>query len=113
MGEGNGYFVLSTGKSSGNALVVYYWKLPMGRNDTRFGLIYQNILVRFHALNYKEMFAQTPIYIGYIVLTIVIFTSMIPIELFYLTQLCSFLGYSLINYLSLSLTGLHYIIENV
>ena len=38
------------------------------------------------------MFVETPIYIGYVVLNIVIFTSMLAIELFYLKQLCSFLG---------------------
>ena len=35
---------------------------------------------------------ETPIYIRYVVLTIVILTYMLAIELFYLTQLCSFFG---------------------
>ena len=64
----------------------------MGRKDTSFGVKYQNILVRWKILNYEEIFAETPIYIRYVVLTIIIFTSMLAIELFYLTQLCSFLG---------------------
>ena len=65
----------------------------MGIKDTRFEVKYKNILVVWHLLKYKEMFMETPIYIGYVVITIVIFTSMLSIELFYLTQLCSFLGY--------------------
>ena len=36
---------------------------------------------------------EKPIYIRYVVITIVIFTSMIAIALFYLTQICSFLGF--------------------
>ena len=46
---------------------------------------------------------ETPIYIGYVVLTIVIFTYMLAIKLFYLTQLCSFCG-CLFDYLALILT---------
>ena len=49
-----------------------------------------NLLVSMKILNYEDMFVETPIYIRYVVITIVIFTSMIDIELFYLTQLCSF-----------------------
>ena len=49
-------------------------------------------LVIMKIQNYKEMFVETPLYIRYAVLTIVIFTSMLAIELFYLTQLCSFHG---------------------
>ena len=63
----------------------------MGRKDTCFGEKYQNILVTRHIINYKEMFAGTPIYISYVVISFVIFTSTIVIELFYLTQLRSFL----------------------
>ena len=48
------------------------------------------------------MFAETPIYIRYDVLTIVIFTSMLAIELFYRTQLCSFNG-CFFDYLTLFL----------
>ena len=64
----------------------------MGRKDTSFGVKYQNILVEFHLLNYEDMFVVTPIYIRYVVLTIIIFTSMLAIELFYGTKLCSFHG---------------------
>ena len=92
MGEGNGQLVISKVKSSGNVLVVFYRQLPMGRKDTSFGLKYQNVLVSMKIRNYEEMFAETPIYIRYVVLTIVIFTSMLAIELFYRTQLCSFSG---------------------
>ena len=63
----------------------------MGINYARFGLRHQKILVGWHLLNYEEMFVGTHIYIRYVVLTIVIFTSIIAIELFYLTQLDSFL----------------------
>ena len=47
---------------------------------------------KMEILNYKDMFVEKPIYIRYVVLTIIIFTSMLAIELFYLTQLHSFLG---------------------
>ena len=89
MGEGNGYFVRSEGNSSGNVLVVFYHQLPMGGKDTIFGVKYQNILVIWHLLNYKDIFVGTHIYIGYAVISIVIFTSILAIELFYHTQLCS------------------------
>ena len=36
----------AVGMSSGNALVAFYRQLPMGRKDTIFGVIYQNIMVR-------------------------------------------------------------------
>ena len=64
----------------------------MGRKDTRFGVRYQNVLVGMKIRNFEEMFVKTPIYIRYVVITIVIFTSMLAIELFYRTQLCSFHG---------------------
>ena len=64
----------------------------MGRKDTSFVVKYQNVLVSIKIRNYKEMFVETPIYIRYVVLTIVIFTYMLAIELFYRTQLCSFNG---------------------
>ena len=79
-------------KDFGNALVLFYWQLPMGRKGTNSGEKYQNILVRWHPLNYEDMSVETLIYIRYVVLTIVVFTSMLAIELFYPTQLCSFLG---------------------
>ena len=72
----------------------------MGRKDTRFGVNYQNILISWNLLNYKYMFVETPIYIRYVVISIVNFTSMLAIELFYLTQLRSFLGF-LFDYLPL------------
>ena len=59
----------------------------MGRKETRFGVRYQKLLVGWNVLNYEEMSVKTPIYIRYVVLTIAIFTSMLAIELFYLTQL--------------------------
>ena len=59
----------------------------MGRKDTSFGVIHQKLLVEWNLLNYEDMFAETPIYIIYVLLTIVIFTFMLAIELFYLTQL--------------------------
>ena len=64
----------------------------MGRNGTSFGVKYQKLLVRWNILSYEEMFVETPIYIRYVVLAIVIFTYMLAIELFYLAQLFSFLG---------------------
>ena len=72
----------------------------MGRTDTSFGVNYQNILARWHVLNYEVMSVGTTIYIRYVVISIVIFTFMIDIELFYLTQLRSFLGF-LFDYLPL------------
>ena len=44
-------------------------------------------------LNYKEMLLETLIYIGYVGISIMLYTSMLAIELFYLTQPRSFLGY--------------------
>ena len=92
VGEGNGQFVLSKGKSSGNVLVALYRQSPMGRKKASFGAIYQKLFLEWHLLNYKDMFVETPIYIRYVVLTIVIFTHILAIGLFYLTQLCSFIG---------------------
>ena len=63
----------------------------MGGKDTSFGVNYQNILVIWHLLNYEEMFVGIQIYIGYVVISIVIFTYMPAIELFYLTRLRSYL----------------------
>ena len=80
------------GNSSGNVLVAFYQQLPMGMKKTRFGVKSQKLLVGWHLLNYEEMFAETPIYMRYFVLTIAIFTSMLAIELLYFTQLFSFLG---------------------
>ena len=93
MGEGNDQLNLSKGKSSGNILVVFYRQLPMGRKYTSFVVKYSNVLVSMKIRNYKEMLMETPIYIKYVALTIVICTSMLVIELFYCTQPCSFHGY--------------------
>ena len=64
----------------------------MRRKYTSFGLKYQKLLVGWNLIKYEEMFAETLIYIRYVVLVIFIFTSMLAIEFFYLTQLCSFFG---------------------
>ena len=64
----------------------------MGRKDKIFGVKYQNILVGRHLINYKEMFVVAPILIWYVVIIVFIFTSVPAIELFYFTQLCSFIG---------------------
>ena len=63
----------------------------MERNDTSFGVNYQKIPVIWHLLNYEDMFVEAPIYIRYIVISIVLFTSMLAIELFYFTQLHSYI----------------------
>ena len=73
-------------------LVVFYRQLSIGRKYTRFGVKYPKLLVGLHLPKYKEMFLETLTYIRYDVITIVIFTSMLAIELFYPTQLRSFLG---------------------
>ena len=65
----------------------------MERRDTRSGGKLQNILVRSNELNYREMSVVTQIYISYVVISIILFVSMIAIELFYLTQLRSFFGF--------------------
>ena len=59
----------------------------MGRNDTIFGVKYKNIFVGQHLLNYNKMFVEIPIYVRYVLITIVILTSMLAMELFYLTHL--------------------------
>ena len=92
MGGGDGQLNLSKGKSSGNVLVVFYRQLHIGRKDASFGLKYPIVLISMKILNYEEMFMEPPIYIKYVALTIVIFTYMLAIELFYPTQLCSFHG---------------------
>ena len=53
---------------------------------------YKKLLAGWHLLNYADMFVEKPIYIRYVVINIVIFTSMLAVELFYLILLCSFLG---------------------
>ena len=64
----------------------------MGMNNTGFGVKCQHILVTRHLLNYKEISVATLIYIRRVVISIVLFTYMFAIELFYLTHICSFLG---------------------
>ena len=49
------------------------------------------------------MLVGTPIYIGYIVISIVLFMSMIAIELFRLHDFFCLLDFSLSNYISLYL----------
>ena len=93
MGERNGKLKISQGKSSGNVLGVFYRLLPMGRKDARFGVKYPKVLVSMKIWHYEEMFVEPPIYIRYVGLTIVIFLSMLLIELFYRTQPSSFHGY--------------------
>ena len=74
---------------------------------------YQNVLVRLPLLNYEDMFVITPIYIRYVVISIVIFTSMLDIESFYLIKFVHLLDVSLSNYLSLYLTLLWCVIDKV
>ena len=105
--EGKRLVVLSTVESYRNELFLFYRQLRRGINYTSFGVRYQYILVRWDPLNYKDMFVETPFYIRYVVITIVISTSMLDIELFYLTQLSSS------TYLTLSFTGLRHILEKV
>ena len=92
MGEGNGKFKSSKGKSSGNVLGLFYRLLPMGRKDASFEVKYPKVLVSMKIWHYEEMFVEPPIYIRYVALTIFVFTSMLAIELFYLTQPSSFHG---------------------
>ena len=89
-GEVNGKFKSSKDKSSRNVLVVFYRKLHMVIKDASFVVKYPKILVIIKIRHYKEMFVEPPIFIRYVVLTIVICTSILAIELFYRTQLCSF-----------------------
>ena len=62
----------------------------MGKNYTSFGVKLQELLIRIHQLNYKEMFVGTQIYIRYVLVSIFLITVMLAIELFYLTRLSSF-----------------------
>ena len=64
----------------------------MGRKDESSGVKYPNVLVSMKIQNYEEMFVEPPIYIMYVVLTTLICTSMLAIELFYRTQPSSFHG---------------------
>ena len=64
----------------------------MVRKDKIFGDKIQSLLVRRHKLNYTDMFVGTQINIRYVVIFIILIAVMLAIELFYLAQLCSFLG---------------------
>ena len=88
-------------------------KLHMERKDTRFGVNNQNIMLIWHLLNHKEIFVGTPIYIGYVVISIILFTSMLAIELFILHNFVHLLNFYLITYLYLSLIGLRHILDKV
>ena len=68
MGEGNGRFKSSQGKSSGNVLGVFYRLLPMEIKDSAFGVKYPKVLVSMRIWHYKEMFVEPPIYIRYVAL---------------------------------------------
>ena len=61
----------------------------MVRNDTIFGMKYQKLNIGWHLLNYEEMFVEAEIYMRYVVITIVFFTSMPAIELFHTTLFIS------------------------
>ena len=52
-----------------------------------------NNFVRRKKLNYTDIFVETYIEISYVVISIVLITVMLIIEIFYLSQICSFLGY--------------------
>ena len=83
----------------------------MERKYTSFGVKYQNILVGWKILNYGDILVETSIYINYAVLSIVIYIYMLVIELFYLTQLCSFIGcffYYLPIFLPLQVCGISF-----
>ena len=100
MGEGNGYFVLSKRKSSGNVLVVFYCQLPIVRNDTIFGVKYQNLLVRCKLQ--RDVHGNTYLY-KVCCAHYRYFTSMLAIELFILHDFFHFLDVSLSTYLYISL----------
>ena len=85
----------------------------MGRKDTIFGVKYPNLLVTRHLLNYKEMSVGKTIYIRYVVISIILFTSMLAIEFLILHIFVHFMDVSLGAYLFLSLTGLQYILDKV
>ena len=102
MGEGNGRFKSSQGKSSVDVLGVFYRLLPMGRKDATFGLKYPKVLISTRIRHYEEMFVEPPIYIRYVALTILICFSMLLIELFYRTQpsLSAYLYFSIYRFVT-------------
>ena len=64
----------------------------MVRKDTIFGGKLKYLLVRRQELNYTEMFVVAHIYWSRVFISIVIISVMLAIELFYPTQLHSFIG---------------------
>ena len=85
----------------------------MGRKDTIFGVKYQKLLVRTNEITDIEMFVGAQIYISYVVISIIPITVMLAIELFYLTQFCSFLG-CLFEHSPIFVTiGLWYLLDKV
>ena len=78
-------------------------QLLKGIKDSRLAVKYQNLLLRGKIINYKEMFVEPPIYIRYSVLTILICTSMLAIELFIVHNLLHFMDVSLSTYLYFSI----------
>ena len=68
MGEGNGRFKSSQGKSSGNVLGVFYRLLHIGRKDATFGVKYPKMLVSMGIRHYEEMFVEPTIYRRYVAL---------------------------------------------
>ena len=85
----------------------------MGRKDTSFGDKLQYLLVRMNKLNYTEVVMGYHIYIRYVVISIILITVMLAIELFYLKSFVNLLDVTLNTYLYLSLTGLRHFLENV
>ena len=64
----------------------------MGLKDTRFGRKLQYMLERRYEINFTDIFVVRNIYERYAVISIVLITVMLAIELFYSTQLNSFIG---------------------
>ena len=85
----------------------------MVRKDTIFIVKHQKLFLRSHQLNYKYMFVGTQIYIRYVVIPIILITVRLVIELFYPTELRSFIGF-FFEYLPLFIPiGWWYILDRV
>ena len=99
----------------------YFWKfigyvlsaVTYGNKVHKLWSEIPNLLVGWHLINYEEMFAGTPIYIRSVVITIVLFKSMIVIGFFILYNFVYFLDVSLSIYLYLFITGFWYIHDKV
>ena len=89
LGQVNGQFLILENNSSVNVVGELYCQLPMGRKYTSFGGKLKYFLLIRQKLNHTEMFARRQIYIRYVVISIVLITIMLAIEMFFLTQLCS------------------------